>query len=83
MTIAPQLQQILSRKPVLRITDLGPQGMRDAFLQARAAMPLPQLPKVENRLIADRIGVRIHRPEQDPKDLPAGRRNCCHREAAR
>ncbi|WP_064742863.1 alpha/beta hydrolase [Pseudonocardia spinosispora] len=71
MPIDTQLQQLLEMMPDLRIAELGPSGMRDAFAQAMAAMPpAPALPKVADRTIADGIGVRIYWPTPDPKDLP-------------
>ncbi|HEY2206089.1 MAG TPA: alpha/beta hydrolase [Pseudonocardia sp.] len=71
MAIDPVLAQVLDAVPMESIVDVGPERLR-AIIKERVAM-LPTtiaLPRVEDRTIADGIGVRIYWPEPDPEGLP-------------
>jgi len=75
MSIDPALQQALDAAPMLRISQLSPVQMRAARRERLAAMtiPVPDLPRIEDRTFAGPAGevpVRIYWPAEDPQDLP-------------
>ena len=71
MAIDPVMQFVLDALPTEGIADVGYQRVREVIRERMAAMPPPpELPRVEDRTVADGIPVRIYWPVADPADLP-------------
>jgi acetyl esterase len=71
MPIDPVMKLVLDAVPMASIAEVGYQGVRDSLKERLAAMPPPaELPRVEDRTIADGIRTRIYWPVSDPSDLP-------------
>jgi acetyl esterase len=71
MPIDPVMKLVLDAVPMASIAEVGYQGVRDSLKERLAAMPPPaELPRVEDRTIADGIKTRIYWPVSDPSDLP-------------
>ena len=71
MAIDPIMQLVLDAVPTEGIADVGYERVRAVIRERIAAMPPPpELPRVEDRTIADGIPVRIYAPVADPVGLP-------------
>jgi acetyl esterase/lipase len=71
MAIDPVMQFVLDALPTEGIAEVGYQRVREVIRERMAVMPPPpELPRVEDRTVADGIPVRIYWPVADPADLP-------------